>query len=540
MEMRVPITGSFAEFRNHSLHLGCDFKTYWMNGFPVLSPFDAYISQIRYSERGYGLSMNLYSPKYKMTTKIAHLSTFSNKVKGLNELKEALLLLSPKGTFRLNLRAKDFPVAKGKRVARTGESGSGISHLHMELYNNKAFYNPLSFPDFQQADTTPPHIQIIYLDDTGSSTQWLKVEKNEQGQYQLKKQEEIHVMGNLKFRVAAYDIMTARNHNGIYGLRLFINEKLVFHKKLDKLLTRHVYARSKLYDLNRSSLSPSHYVYNLFPAKGAGQYSLQMQKLSKGDRKNIKIEVYDVSNNISSIRFTVQKAKKKKVITPSKAGSQKRLFQSDDKILQLNFAGLQIKGKGDIQIQQLASLPKEVPVDKLAPMSTIYEIKNNDFSWKGGAWGNFKGDYRGKESDLYIYDLGIRKWLKLTHKKTSRYIRFWLRRTGYIAVMKDKTPPKIQYPYLFYRDFNLKPILTPGMEEKFYQVHESGAGIKKMQVLLEGQEYPFTYDKDRKFIKVEIPKSGFGQRLLLLQIQVTDAAGNASPWFTDIYTPNRN
>jgi hypothetical protein len=56
-----------------------------------------------------------------------------------------------------------------------------------------------------------------------------------------------------------------------------------------------------------------------------------------------------------------------------------------------------------------------------------------------------------------------------------------------------------------------------------------------MKVLFEGNPYPFEYDKDRGFIKLEIPLVlKKYKNFYIIQIQIQDKAGNLSRWFTDI------
>jgi murein DD-endopeptidase MepM/ murein hydrolase activator NlpD len=90
LEMRLPISGSFAEYRNSHLHMGCDFKTYGINGFPVLSVFDGFVSNMSYSEFGYGLSIILSSPSLNLNARYAHLNDLNGDATGLEELNHSL------------------------------------------------------------------------------------------------------------------------------------------------------------------------------------------------------------------------------------------------------------------------------------------------------------------------------------------------------------------------------------------------------------------------------------------------------------------
>ena len=104
MQVRLPISGTFAEFRNSHLHMGCDYKTYGINGFPVLSVYDGNIASMSYSNNGYGLSINLFSPSLKIFAKYAHLNDLKGDITGLEELKTALLLLGKPEGFQVKLK----------------------------------------------------------------------------------------------------------------------------------------------------------------------------------------------------------------------------------------------------------------------------------------------------------------------------------------------------------------------------------------------------------------------------------------------------
>ncbi|MGQ2869572.1 M23 family peptidase, partial [Leptospira santarosai] len=61
MEIQTPVSGSFAEYRTHHLHMGADFKTFHLNGFPAIAPFDGVVESVSESPTGYGLNLMLRS-----------------------------------------------------------------------------------------------------------------------------------------------------------------------------------------------------------------------------------------------------------------------------------------------------------------------------------------------------------------------------------------------------------------------------------------------------------------------------------------------
>jgi len=116
-----PITGTFAEIRNHNLHLGSDFKSYGLNGHSVLATFDGYVEELSYSETGYGLSFHIYSPDLRLKSKYAHLFSYQGQVSELEYLRRAFLFLGEKSGFQIKLPPNAYPVKRGMPLAKTGE-----------------------------------------------------------------------------------------------------------------------------------------------------------------------------------------------------------------------------------------------------------------------------------------------------------------------------------------------------------------------------------------------------------------------------------
>lgn len=528
LDMKLPISGSFAEYRNSHLHMGCDFKTYGINGFPVLSVFDGYVSNMSYSENGYGLSIILTSPSLNLNARYAHLNDLYGNVDGLEELKQSLRLLGSTSGFSVKLKPDMYITKASNKLARSGETGSGVSHLHLELYDSGGYYNPLNFPNYKQNDVTPPVIQSVFIDSDSGDSYTLIAKKNNELEYILDTPM-IKANGKLKIRVAGYDYMTSRNRNNVYKISLKSSEKVLFEKILDQMSYKDASHRETLYDINKSSLSPAVYVYNLFHQNS---YSFNLKDVSEKGRVDFRIELSDTSGNISSTTVIIQLGQNETKLNKS----QVTLFSSEDSILSLDYSAAKITGDGGIEIKKVSKLLEEYSFPGFLQMSEAYEVKAINFAWKGEAKGSFKGNFPDKDQDIYIFDTAFKQWVPLVSKKSNGYFQFSLTRLGIIAVMKDKTPPVINYPYLVNRDFNLPEVKDSRMLEKFYAVYDRGSGISgNMKVLFEGNPYPFEYDKDRGFIKLEIPLVlKKYKNLYIIQIQIQDKAGNLSRWFTDI------
>ena len=530
MQVRLPISGTFAEFRNSHLHMGCDYKTYGINGFPVLSVYDGNIASMSYSNNGYGLSINLFSPSLKIFAKYAHLNDLKGDITGLEELKTALLLLGKPEGFQVKLKPEYFKVKPKEKIARSGETGSGISHLHLELFDIKEYFNPLSFINYKQEDKNPPVIQSIFIDsDNGFSKTFPTVGINKTT-YSFTNSEEIKLSGKIKFKVAGFDRISSRNQNNVYSIRLKINDLIVFERGFKRMTFKEASEKDILYDSNKSSLSPAFYVYNLYDDKLS--HSIDLNHVEEGKRMLVEVSLFDASGNESILKFNFLTVRNETYVKPK----PQTTFNSDDEKLNLNFSKTSIVGDGSILISKLEKIPNEILIPNLIPSGEAYQITSYNFSWKGSAVGNFVGNFTEKDEALYLYDTVLNRWTPLAGKKVGNSIVFNLARIGIICIMRDKSPPTISYPYLIYRHYNLPEIQDATMLERFYYVADRGSGISnKINVLLEGISYPYTFDRDRNFIKLEIPKSLKSvKNPLLIQLKVQDNAGNQSNWFTDV------
>jgi hypothetical protein len=358
--------------------MGCDYKTYGINGFSVLSVYDGNIASMSYANNGYGLSINLFSPSLKIYTKYAHLNDLQGDVSGLEELKTALLLLGKPEGFQVKLKPEYFKVKSKDRIARSGETGSGISHLHLELFDGKEYFNPLSFINYKQEDKNPPVIQSIFIDsDNGYSKNFTTIGISKSS-YSFTNSEEVKLSGKIKFKVAGFDRISSKNQNNVYAVRLKINELVVFERNFKRMTYKEASDKDSLYDMNKSSLSPAFYVYNLYDDKNS--YSIDLNSVEEGKQMLVEISLFDASGNESSLKFNFLTVKNESYVKPPPTTK----FSSEDEKLTLNFSKTNILGDGIVKIAKLEKLPEEVLLPNLIQSGNAYQITAYNFSWKGG------------------------------------------------------------------------------------------------------------------------------------------------------------
>lgn len=290
--------------------------------------------------------------------------------------------------------------------------------------------------------------------------------------------------------------------------------------------------REILYDINKSSLSPAVYVYNFFD-QPAQSYSLDLNQLPDKTKLKVELILADAAGNEStlSIPILVDKNLKLNAENTKKA----KVFYSADKKVSLDISRTAVSIEGYFTIKKLPALDEDLKHTGFQPLGDIYEIEANNILWKGNMTGSYEGNFPDKTDSLYIYDRNLKRWIGLKTTKSAGKASFVTNRVGILAMMQDKSPPNINYPYLINRDFTLPDLKDQSMIEVFYSISDRGSGIASRTVLLEGLNYPYTYDRDREYIKLEIPKILKKQKpYVIVQIKLQDWAGNSSGWFTDI------
>lgn len=542
-----PVTGTFAEIRNHNLHLGSDFKSYGLNGHSVLATFDGYVDEISFSQIGYGLSFHLYSPELKLKSKYAHLHSFQGNLKDFEELRSALLLLGEKEGFSLKLPPNQFGVKKGTPIAKTGESGSGISHLHLEFRTDKGTVNPLSFPDFQHKDDFPPTIQSLLLesDDSGKSV-LLKATEHKKNAYKLTDEsgEEVKLIslgGKVRVRISGFDRIRSRNKNNVYGMNLKINEKVVFSRTFDFLNYEDGIKKHQYYDLNRSSLSPPMYFYHLYerPKDFSGEgYSFDLSAYEEGAVIDLEASLLDAAKNQSSVFLQIKNESpdNKENIKPTKKIAQKD-FKSEDQAIRISFSKATPSGNGKLLIssyEKEAVFPFLFPKG-IRPISKIYKFETQNLSWKGEADGEFTFKTSPKDV-LFFWDSSSKKYQGIIAKKKANGFSFSLTKVGYLFIAEDEAPPSVFPMTTLARNIELPDVQDPCFEIRYYALSDTGVGFRtNVDLLLDGQTFPYEYDPDRKAVRVVIPKIlAEKQKFLLAEVKGFDFAGNVSPTFFDL------
>jgi len=240
IDIPVLLSGNFGELRSNHFHSGIDFKTQGVEGKPIHSVQDGYVSRISVSPWGYGNGLYITHPD-GTTTVYGHLQKFSQKITAYLKEKQ---YEQESFNVNLSLTPDELPVKEGELVALSGNTGSsGGPHLHFEVRDTETEepMDPIEYYKDLIKDTQAPKIQGIMVYSmpgkgvvNGSRRKLeLKPVTAKNGKQTLTGK--IEAWGEIGLAVKGYDYMD--NTSNIYGIKditLTADSQVIFHSNLDR------------------------------------------------------------------------------------------------------------------------------------------------------------------------------------------------------------------------------------------------------------------------------------------------------------------
>lgn len=240
MDIPVLLSGNFGELRSNHFHSGIDFKTQGVEGKPIHSVQDGYVSRISVSPWGYGNGLYI-THRDGTTTVYGHLQKFSQKITAYLKEKQ---YEQESFNVNLSLAPDELPVKEGELVALSGNTGSsGGPHLHFEVRDTETEepMDPIEYYKDLIKDTQAPKIQGIMVYSmpgkgvvNGSRRKLeLKPVTAKNGKQTLTGK--IEAWGEIGLAVKGYDYMD--NTSNIYGIKditLTADSQVIFHSNLDR------------------------------------------------------------------------------------------------------------------------------------------------------------------------------------------------------------------------------------------------------------------------------------------------------------------
>jgi len=238
----IYLSGTFGELRDNHLHSGIDIKTGGVRGKKVYAVANGYVSRIKVSLFGYGKALYITHPDGYISV-YGHLEKFNPQIE---RYVRAIEYKRESFTVQIFPPKDSIKVKKGEVIAYSGDTGGSTGpHLHFEIRQGKTQHpvNPLLFGSIKIEDNLPPKIVQLAVFPVFSKsminnrpdTLILPVAGHGKKCY-LRNMPVIDVQGPVSFGLRTYDVMNKTNNkNGIYALRLYEDNKLVFAIKANTL-----------------------------------------------------------------------------------------------------------------------------------------------------------------------------------------------------------------------------------------------------------------------------------------------------------------
>jgi hypothetical protein len=309
------LSGSFGELRNTHFHAGIDIRpSSSQENDRIYSIADGYIQRIRLQTGGYGKSIYILHPQLGYTTVYAHLDRYNEDIESyVAKIQKARKSYA----VNIDLPAGLFKIKKGEYLGIMGNTGQSFgTHLHFEIRDSKTEkpINPFLF-GLKPPDNLPPSLLNVAVH--GLDQDFLKTEQiilpvpSEQKQNMDLPVTEM-VSDRIGIAVECFDRMTgAPNKNGIYKLRLYTEDSLLYSFGMDKISYGEMNQIAGFIDYpQKQSLNDTYTLCYKLPGVTLDflrHNSTGIIKLEKGKSHYYCVEVEDFEQNITAFEWYVRK-----------------------------------------------------------------------------------------------------------------------------------------------------------------------------------------------------------------------------------------
>ena len=209
----------------------------------------------------------------------------------------------------------EIPVEKGELVAWSGNTGGSMGpHLHFEVRRTRdnLAMNPLLF-GFSVDDHRAPTLNGLYLMNLeGSDSLETRSEPRRIVFEKGREHARVKASGRVAFLVDAYDTMDdAPNHNGVYGIDLYVDGQKAYGMRMDGFYFEH------------TGLIDRHIAYDYYIRKGVRLVKCYVEpfnrltlydtlctaspilEMTPGSQHEVRIEIRDLAGNVTRRSGTV-------------------------------------------------------------------------------------------------------------------------------------------------------------------------------------------------------------------------------------------
>jgi murein DD-endopeptidase MepM/ murein hydrolase activator NlpD len=318
------LAGNFSEIRPNHFHAGIDVKIGGVDGEPIKSIDDGYISRMKISSFGYGNVLYVKHPSGH-TSVYAHLRNFSPSI--MEYIKKEMYA-QKKNELELFLNPDVLKVKRGEIIGNGGNTGSsGGAHLHFEIRDSlDRAIDPMVFGFKEVLDNTPPVLYKVAFQPldllSRVNGKFLRQEFTpikEGSKYILS--QPIQISGKVGVEVYAIDRMNEVNNIfGIPSYELLEENQPFFNIAIDHInfdISRFILShttQNKFTKLYQTQNNPLPYYFSKDKQNGIIQ-------LEEGNTKTYQLKMKDNFGNASFLNFQLR-------------GSDANTFQ--DQVLQVS------------------------------------------------------------------------------------------------------------------------------------------------------------------------------------------------------------
>ena len=233
---RISLAGNFGEPRPNHFHGGADIKTDRVEGKPIFSIGDGYISHVSIGIGGFGNAVYVHHPQGH-TSVYCHLQRFLPQITAMVRKWQ---YKHRQAEGEIHFRPTDFPVSKGQLLAFSGNTGaSQAPHLHLEIHDTETWnmLDPLDFIGDALSDHTAPvaHALMVYpqqnqgIFNESDKDQYFNFTSNQLTQ-------EFTAWGKVGFGLWANDYMEESTNNfGVRKTELYMDGHLLFQSDVNNI-----------------------------------------------------------------------------------------------------------------------------------------------------------------------------------------------------------------------------------------------------------------------------------------------------------------
>jgi len=314
LNIPISLAANFGELRPGHWHMGLDIRTDQKENLPVFAAADGYVAHVGVRPLSFGKFIIINHPN-GYSTLYGHLNKFYPELENYVRQKQTE---RESWAIDLDFSPTDFPIKKRQEIALSGNTGGSQGpHLHFEIIDTKSgkSLNPQLF-GFAIKDDVPPTISKLAIYDRSISTYlqtplMIPLVKTDSG-YFTKPKKIVTGYKKLSFAITATDRVSGSNGaNGIYAAYLDYDSSPQIAFVIDSITYRESdYVNAHIDKRYRNAGGP--YVQHLSKLPGfKGRVYEEINGTGTIELKDtllheVKIEVYDADDNLSSLNFQIQ------------------------------------------------------------------------------------------------------------------------------------------------------------------------------------------------------------------------------------------